>query len=276
MVHLLQFDSLLTGYRWAPRYLVIGESLLQYTNLTPDMSVKISDFGAGTISGYHAVSYGHLVGEIVRRVSGKSLRDFVQDEIARPLDADYQVGARESDWHRVAEIIPPPTLDTSMFGAVDPEGVMMKTVAFALNSSTAPNTPGFPRAQIGAINGHMNARAIGRIFSALVADRKQRLLLQQTIDRILEIQYKGTDVVTLVPICWGIGFGLSHPDTTPYIPEGRVIFWTGWGGSILLIDFEKQLVIGYAMNKMGQEGYTGSERTQQYVEAIYKAVQQKL
>jgi CubicO group peptidase (beta-lactamase class C family) len=265
--HVLSHTSGVSGWEKPIKY----EDVYDLETSTARLATQAPWWEPGTVSGYHAVTHGHLIGEIVRRVTGKTLRDFVQDEIARPVDADYQVGARESDWHRVAEVIPPPPIDPSMFGTLDPEGVMMKSLAFSFDSATRPNTPEFRRAQIGSVNGHTNARALGRIFTPLA---RGGLLSQKTIDKIFEIQYKGVDLVTLLPMCWGVGFGLAHPDAMTYIPQGRVFFWTGWGGSILLVDFEKQLVISYVMNNMGQ-GVMGSDRTQQYVEAIYKAVLQK-
>src|SRR2546425_314589 len=65
----------------------------------------------GAASGYHAVNYGHLIGEVIRRATGKTLKEFVRDEIARPLGADVQIGAREQDYGRIAELIPPPPLE---------------------------------------------------------------------------------------------------------------------------------------------------------------------
>ncbi len=65
----------------------------------------------GTASGYHAINYGHLIGEVIRRITGKSLKQFVRDEIAEPLGADVQIGARAEDYGRIAELIPPPPLD---------------------------------------------------------------------------------------------------------------------------------------------------------------------
>ncbi len=62
------------------------------------------------MSGYHALNYGHLVGEVVRRISGQPLKQFVADEIAGPLDADFQIGAAESDWDRISDVVPPPPL----------------------------------------------------------------------------------------------------------------------------------------------------------------------
>src|ERR1700745_1544142 len=73
----------------------------------------------GTASGYHALNYGHLVGEIVRRISGKPLKQFVAEEIAGPLGADFQIGAAESDWDRIAPAVPPPPRPCD-FAAADP------------------------------------------------------------------------------------------------------------------------------------------------------------
>ena len=64
----------------------------------------------GTASGYHVVNYGHLIGEVIRRATGMTLKEFVRDEIAEPLGADVQIGARDEDYSRIAELIPPPPL----------------------------------------------------------------------------------------------------------------------------------------------------------------------
>jgi CubicO group peptidase (beta-lactamase class C family) len=225
----------------------------------------------GTASGYHAVNYGHIVGEIVRRVSGKSLRDFVKDEIARPLDADFSLGVPESEWHRLAEIIPPPPADPAAFAALDPQSIPVKTLSVGVDSATYPNTAVFRKAEIGSINGVTNARALNKIFAPLALGGDDSLLSPKTINRIFEVQADGPDLAVFAPLRWGIGYGLSNPATTPYIPEGRVFFWFGWGGSFVIVDTERKLTITYVMNKMG-DGVIGSPRSQQYVEAIYEVV----
>jgi CubicO group peptidase (beta-lactamase class C family) len=136
----------------------------------------------GTASGYHALNYGHLVGEVVRRISGKTLKQFVADEIAGPLGADFQIGAAESDWARIADVVPPPL-------PVDLEAISQDSPAFKTFTGPPPqaedaNTPGWRRADIGAANGHGNARSVARIMSAVARGGKVgeiRLLRPDTI-----------------------------------------------------------------------------------------------
>ena len=92
-------------------------------------------------------------------------------------------------------------------------------------SATYPNTAVFRKAEIGAINGVTNARALNKIFAPLALGGADSLLSPKTLDRIFEVQADGPDLAVFVPLRWGIGYGLSNPATTPYIPEGRVFFW---------------------------------------------------
>ena len=88
----------------------VVEDLYDWPKSTSRMPAQAPWWEPGTASGYHALSYGHLVGEVVRRISGKTLKQFVADEIAGPLGADFQIGAEESDWERIADVVPPPPL----------------------------------------------------------------------------------------------------------------------------------------------------------------------
>ncbi|KAH8700968.1 beta-lactamase [Talaromyces proteolyticus] len=230
----------------------------------------------GTSSGYHASNYGHLIGELVRRTTGKSIREFIDEEIARPLGADFQIGALESDSHRIAELIAPPPADIAAFSSLDPNLPAVKTLLTPPPNALKANTLEWRLAQIAAVNGHTNARALARIFSAVALGGEidgVRLLSQQTIDQIFDVQYEGVDLVLFCMLRWGVGYGLPHVDSTPWIPQEHVMFWPGWGGSILLVDVKKQMTIAYVMNKMGN-GVLGSERTRQYVETIYDVVNQ--
>ena len=77
-----------------------------------------------------------------------------------------------------------------------------------------------------------------------------------------------------VPLRFGIGYGLPRPDLLPYIPDGKICFWSGWGGwggSVILMDLGRRMTVSYMMNKMGS-GVVGSDRGAEYVQAIYEAV----
>jgi len=230
----------------------------------------------GTASGYHALNFGHLLGEIVRRTSGKSLTEFVASEIAGPLGADFQIGARESDWARCAEIIPPPPLPFDM-ATMDPASVLFKTATGPVAEAAAANTEGWRLAEIGAANGHGNARSVARVMSAVSrggAVDGTRLLSAETIGHIFREQARGVDLFLGAPITFGIGYGLPEPASIPYIPEGRVCFWGGWGGwggSIVVIDLDARMVVTYMMNRMG-EGTVGDERGINIIFAAYGAL----
>ena len=224
----------------------------------------------GTASGYHSKNQGHLVGEVIRRITNKTFRKFVADEIARPLGADFQVGARESDWGRIAPVVaPPPEPDEPL----DPESVRGKTSLGPKSSVKAANSPEWRRADLGALNGHSNARGLLDVLRVLSLGGEAggvRLLSPETIDLVLDQQSDGVDLVLEAPFRWGIGYCLGSP-VVPYVPSGRTFFWGGWGGSLAVMDLDRRLTITYMMNRMAP-GILGSARSEAYVRAVYAAL----
>src|SRR5262249_38423790 len=155
----------------------------------------------GTASGYHALNYGHLIGEVIRRITGQRLGEFFAAHIAGPLGADFHIGLPPSEFHRVANVVPPPGTPTAPAPDMtqgDPNSVAFKTWTKPAMSLETTWTDGWRRAHIGAANGHGNARSLARIQSALacggVVDGV-RLLSPRTIDRIFEVQSDGIDLV---------------------------------------------------------------------------------
>lgn len=227
----------------------------------------------GTASGYHTLNMGHLLGELVRRVTGKSLTEFVATEIAGPLDADFQIGAVEKDWPRITNVIPPPALPID-FSAMPQDSVAVKSFTGPGPDAEASSTPLWRRAEIGAANGHANARGMNRtarVVSLGGTVNGKKYLSQSTIDLIFQEQANGVDLVIGQPIRFGIGYGLRGEGPTEWLPKGKVCFWGGWGGSIVLMDVERKITLTYAMNKMGA-GTLGSPRTQAYVNKVYEAL----
>ncbi|OAL45924.1 beta-lactamase [Pyrenochaeta sp. DS3sAY3a] len=227
----------------------------------------------GTQSGYHSLNMGHLVGELVRRVSGKSLTQFIADELAGPLDADFQLGAKEADWHRVADnVAPPPATAKDMIpGMEDPNSLTVRTLFNPPMTAAFANSPEWRGAEVGAANGHTNARGLGRIVTP-VSLGGGNLLSPKTIDLIFKEQQSGLDGVIKQKLRLGIGFGLTGEDTwMRWLPDGRVCVWGGWGGSVVVMDLERKMTVTYVMNKMENAGM-GNARTKEYVRAIYKAV----
>ncbi|KAF6803772.1 beta-lactamase [Colletotrichum sojae] len=194
----------------------------------------------GTASGYGAWTYGYPVGELIRRITGQSFTDFVAQKIAGPLGADFQIGAREADWPRVAELVPPTI-------PAPPPG----------SSDWGPK-PGTTAALISATLGD---------------DDDRRLLSRETVDLIFREQSYGTDLVLGPVIRFGCGLGLrGNGDSLvdSWTPEGRLCFWGGWGGSLVINDVDRRITIAYAMNKMSNST-AGNDAVISYI-GVYKAL----
>jgi CubicO group peptidase (beta-lactamase class C family) len=269
--HLLSHSSGVSGWDQP----VAVEDLFDWKKSTAMLAAQAPWWEPGTASGYHALTHGHLIGEVVRRVTGKPLKQFVADEIAGPLGADFQIGATSGDSARIAEIIP----------ADDPyEGIppmdqwteqMLKTFTGPAPDPSVANSDAWRAADMGAVNGHTNARALARILSAISLGGSVdgvRLLRPETIEQIFEVQLEGPDLVLgLHPIKWGLGFGLPLPESIPFVPDEKICFWGGWGGSWETMNPDRDTTIAYVMNKMGP-GIEGSERTNRYFNLIYEAL----
>jgi CubicO group peptidase (beta-lactamase class C family) len=194
----------------------------------------------------------------------------VAHEIAGPLEADFRIGAAEADAGRIAPVVPPPPLGFDL-AALDPASPMYRTFTGPPPDAEAANTPAWRRAEIGAANGHGNARSVARILRVLAlggAAGGVRLLTPETIDVILDEQSHGVDLVLAVPLRFGIGWALPETETVPYMPQGRACYWGGRGGSVILTDLDRQVTVSYMMNRMGP-GVIGSDRSEAYVRAAY-------
>ncbi|WP_018179712.1 serine hydrolase domain-containing protein [Jongsikchunia kroppenstedtii] len=248
------------------------DDMYDWTLSTERLASQTPWWEPGTASGYHALNFGHLNGELVRRVTGKSLKEFVAAEIAGPLGVDLQIGAAESDIDRIAPVIPPPSLE-EMLAHIPPDSLMIRTLTSPPMDAEAANTPAWRAADIGGANGHTNARALVRTLSLISRGSVGPLSMSAgTIDRIFDEQTRGPDLVLAVPLRFGIGFGLPEPATLPYLPDERICFWGGWGGSLTIMVPDKKTTISYVMNKMAP-GIIGSDRAETYTSAIFAALE---
>jgi CubicO group peptidase (beta-lactamase class C family) len=170
-------------------------------------------------------------------------------------------------------VVPPPPLPFDL-DALGPDSPAVKTLTGPLAPAEEANTPAWRRADIGAANGHGNARSVGRVMSVVARGGQVdgvRLLSGDTIDLIFREQLNGIDLVLGLPLRWGIGYGLPRLDILPWIPDEKICYWGGWGGSMIVMDVGRRMTISYMMNKMGP-GIIGSSRSAEYGQAIYEAV----
>ena len=229
----------------------------------------------GTASGYHAINQGHLIGELVRRVTGRTLGAYFRDEIADPLGADFHIGLAPEHDARVSPVIPPPPLELDLSVGLDMESPAMKTFTGPPVDAAHANTDAWRRAEIGAANGHGNARSVARIQSVVSNGGTvdgTRLLSPSTIERIFEVQADGIDLVLGIPLRFGIGYGLPVPETIPYVPsDGRICFWGGWGGSVVINDLDRRMTFAFMMNHMA-EGIIGGPTAAALLTEAYASI----
>lgn len=229
----------------------------------------------GSASGYHALNQGHLVGEVVKRISGRSLGTFFAEEIAGPLNADFHIGLPAEHDHRVSPVVPPAALSVDLSEA-DRDGPMVRTLTGPPLDASASWSEGWGRAEIGAANGHGNARSVARV-QAIVANGGQvddvKLLSPETIEVIFDEQARGVDLVLGDEQRFGIGYGLADTEFRPYMPDGRICFWGGWGGSIIIVDCDRRMTIAYMMNMMLPQEQS-DPRGQAIIQAVYASIGQ--
>ncbi len=264
--HLLAHTSGVSGWNQP----VAVEDLYDWEKSTAMLAAQAPWWEPGSMSGYHALNQGHLVGEVIRRITGQSLKQFFAEEVAAPLGADFQIGCRPADYARVSNVVAPPPfpIDPDVLGL---DSVAVKTFTGPTAEAAASWTDGWRAADIGAANGHGNARSVARIQSVVACGGEVdgvRLLSPKTVDLIFDEQSNGTDLVLGVPFRFGIGYGLPHPESTPFLPDGRICFWGGWGGSLIIVDTDRRMTVCYMMNKMA-EGIVGCPRSEALVRAAY-------
>ena len=222
----------------------------------------------GSQSGYHAITQGYLQGEIVRRVSRRSIGRFFREEIAEPLAADFHIGLDPAHDARVGELIPPQNRIGEQ--GLEPGSVAARTFAGAALEATEPRSAAWRRAEIPAAGGIGNARSIARVHAALACGGSLdgvRLLSEAGVARAHEVQTRGRDLVLGIPVVFGMGFGVSDP-SFPVSPNPRAFFW---GGSLAIVDLDARVSFAYAMNRM--EGQLlGDLRGARLATALYRSL----
>jgi CubicO group peptidase (beta-lactamase class C family) len=264
-----------------PRDPISVDDLTDWGKVTSVLAATEPWWEPGTASGYHALSFGFLVGELIRRISGRSVGAFVAEEIAAPLRADVTIGLDDGQIARCARLSmdppPPDSANAALFAQVDPAVL----AALANPSMAAPgaadigNADAWRRAQIPAANGHATATALATVYAVLAQDGTHagiRLLSAEAAERIREGQGRAVDLVLGLgnggrPNEWALGVLLSGPEGL-YGPNPRAFGHSGYGGSFGMADPEARLSIGYAMNHMGNN-LSGDPRQVALTESVY-------
>ncbi|MEU2117515.1 serine hydrolase domain-containing protein [Streptomyces sp. NPDC016459] len=233
----------------------------------------------GTRSGYHAMTYGFLVGEVVRRVTGRLPSTFLRDEITGPLGIDFTIGLPEREAARAAELVHPRASSAGEQAAVflQLEPAARAALANPLVGATQANSPEWRAAEVPAANGHGTARAVAQLYGIFAGRGRygeHRILSEAAVERARQGQGAGRDLVLGAGFAHdtecALGLWLSGPNAS-YGPNPRAFGHDGFGGSCGLADPEAGVSLGYVMNRMGPR-IADDPRKMALVEAVYAAL----
>lgn len=262
--HLMSHASGLSGWE-AP---LVREDLYDWEKVTALLAAQAPWWEPGSAPGYHAISQGYLVGEVIRRITGKSLGTVFREEIAEPLGADFHIGFGPELDHRVADLIPPAAALGDWMS-----DIQRKSLSNPIVDPIDTRTREWRAAEIPAAGGHGNARSVAEIHMLLANGgiaKGKRLLSEAGCRRALELQVEGNDKVLMnLPIKFGLGFGLPG-DMLP-LPNPNTIFWGGYGGSLVVIDMDARATYSYVMNKMNS-GLMGDARSFGLIQTMWAAM----
>ena len=260
--HLMSHSAGLSGWREP----ITGPDLYDWEKVTALLAAQKPFWEPGTASGYHAITQGYLVGEVVRRITGRSLGTVFREEIAEPLGADFHIGLPASEDDRVAELIPSPTVP---FRA----GLTELQANMATNPEldvAITGTRAWRGSEIPAIGGTGNARSMAEIHALLAGGgvaKGKRLMSEAGCRRVLDLQVEGRDLILGMPVRFGLGFAINGG----FLPNTNTVYWGGYGGSLVVIDMDARATFGYAMNKMSGTT-TGDMRAFGLISAMYDAL----
>ncbi|MGW1808407.1 serine hydrolase domain-containing protein [Streptomyces sp. NPDC002078] len=273
--HLLSHRAGLSGLR-EPHSLA---DLYDWELTTARLAATEPWWEPGTRSGYHALTYGFLVGEVVRRISGLRPGAFLEREVTGPLGIDFAVGLPAKEAGRAAELVHPPAASRSEQAAVFSQLAPAALAALAnpVVGAAEANTPEWRAAEIPAANGHGTARAVAALYGVFAGRGShggRRVLSPEAAERVREGQGSCRDLVlgagfegeTEV----GLGLWLSGPNGS-YGPNPRAFGHDGFGGSCGLADPEAGVSLGYVMNRMGPR-IADDPRKMALIDALYSAL----
>ena len=238
--------------------------------ITGRLAAQAPVFEPGTMSSYHAATYGFLAGEIVRRASGRTLGTLLRGDVFEPLGADFHIGLPPSEDGRVAELL------AADHPIVVPLEQLPLPVQLGLsNPAQDParvNTRAWRAAELPALNGHASARGVARLCAALAEGGALdgiRILSPETLAQMTAIVSDRDDLLFGANPQWGMG--VLHNLIGIYGANPRTFGHSGWGGSYGCADPDAHVAIGYVMNHMGPD-LMGDPRGKTLADAVSAAL----
>lgn len=228
----------------------------------------------GTQNGYHAVNFGWLVGELLRRIDGRTIDRFVADEIAGPLGCDgLFIGTPDNEHGRVAPVIAPEGDASAMDALLPPDHLLRRSLAPEGDMTAFVNSPAGLKTVAPAWSGVFTARSLATMYAALASGGELdgvRLLAESTVVKATEIQNTRPDLVLFVPIHWRLGFMGGGSMLSPTGPNPESFGHAGFGGSVAFADPKAEISFAIVLDRLDVDLLAG-DRVRAAVQAAVAA-----
>ena len=241
--------------------------------MTTALAAQAPWWKSGTAHGYHVNTFGFLAGEIVRRISGRTIGTLLREDVAGPLGADVHIGLPASQHHRVSDFLWP---GNAKKPEIDSDDTLMRWNTYwnppGLSGSHWVNTSRWREAEVPSTNGHGNARGIARVYAALASGGTLdgiHILSSEALTAATAEQVNGPDIINQRPSRFGIGFQLTQPER-PLGPNPGAFGHFGAGGSLGFCDPEARVAFGYVTNDMGPRWQ--NPRNRALLDALYPSL----
>lgn len=218
----------------------------------------------GTGHGYHPLTWGYLIGEVVRRIDGRTLGTILREDITAPTNIDFQIGTPEADHSRVAEIMRPRALPDL--------GEMNEATRAAFATKwAAPDRGGavWREIEIPSANGIGTAKAVAQLYGIYANDGHlgdKEVISSNSFEALIETRTKGQDLV--LPFITEFAAGVMRNNLNIYGPNQDTLCHSGWGGSLALGDPDRHLSAAYVMNRQSNS-LQGDPRATRLVQTLY-------
>jgi len=248
-------------------------AVLDWNAMTEALARATPWWKPGSAHGYHVNTFGFLLGEIVHRISGRSIGTVLREDIAQPLGADVHIGLPPSEHSRVAEYLWPTAASQQSMPSSEE---LMRFNAYwnppGISGGGYVNTPEWRGAEIPSTNGHGSARGVARVYAALGeggAIDGVRIISKATLTEAVKEHSSGIDLISQRPSRFGLGFQLTQPER-PLGPNPRAFGHFGAGGSLGFCDPDTGVAFSYVTNDMGPRWQ--NPRNKALIDAIYASL----
>ncbi|MGO9876479.1 MAG: serine hydrolase domain-containing protein [Acidimicrobiia bacterium] len=250
----------------------LGEAL-SWDPMVRALAAQTPIWPPGTRHGYHMRTFGWLVGELVRRVDGRTIGTFWREEIAEPLGLDFWIGLPEAIEPRVAKLVPPRRDLGALLGQFGADLLLARVFSnpsglFGYNEMW--NTPAIHAAELPSSNGIGDARSLARMYASCIGEvGGMRTLQPSTVAAATVEQACGKDEVLMTDTCFGLGFMLGASFGAANRPSA--FGHAGAGGSLSFADPDAGLAFGYVMNDLRFDP-NGDPRSEELVRKVYRCL----